>query len=135
MLQITFEQDKDIKHLFELMEGQGLSDDVIREKILETHVKKGWKGTRTESLDALSIGEMATVLYGEYLVEKRKFSLQEYLVHFKVNDYIKLTNLVSVSNDYELDESEIINKSINYLSSFNVQKDMFEKIEVVRKVE
>jgi len=118
---ISQKQDNAIRKLLDEATKRGVNIEEAKGKLLQLHVKKGWKDVTDKSLlvlDELSIEEFATVLFSDnYKVEKEKLKLQVYEVTFKVNKSTTLINRVSKENMEELSKNQIIESALKNLKS------------------
>src|SRR5699024_10854507 len=118
---ISQKQDNAIRKLLDEATKRGVNIEEAKGKLLQLHVKKGWKDVTDKSLlvlDELSIEEFATVLFSDnYKVEKEKLKLQVYEVTFKVNKPTTLINRVSKENMEELSKNQIIESALKNLKS------------------
>lgn len=121
ILKLTREQDKALTKLIEIGLDEGQSEDVVRGKIMEVHVKEGWAGTPAQSLDKLSVGELGKALFSTYEIKKEFCRFQEYLVRFQLGKYTFIENRVLVQNKLELDKDDVIELSVENIKRLSIE--------------
>jgi len=76
-------------------------------------------------------------LFGDYEVEKQKYSLQEFEVTYRLNKFTTVTNKVVRNNEYELSKEQVIESSIGILNcskhNFELKETDVVEFEVIKK--
>jgi len=130
-------QDDVIKQIIQTGINEGLTDSEARGMVLEAHIRKGWEGTGAEIIGDLTVDQLGRVLFGDYEVEKQKYSLQEFEVTYRLNKFTTVTNKVVRNDEYELSKEQVIESSIRILNrskhNFELKETDVVEFEVIKK--